>query len=344
MWLGRIKYIPMQSLKTSVQETISRLSDEELSQLLETGATEYPDDTVHLARLEAYKRWGSILPRVKGFVLAQAFAETPRPEMSPAVKSIDIRLNKRVLLIVLGGLAVGAVFFLGVQIGSKPRSPVVKPVPVLPVPKHEQEEALAQKNSPQQIFESLNKAVVLVRWYDAKNKRIGFVTGFNIASDGLIVFPLHALRPETASADVVFPANGALDVVGLVGASSEFTDLGFLKLDGADLPVVKDSSSRWVKEEDKIFILSNPHGLMNSLVGGDIRTILQDFGVKSYELRVPEGSIGEGGLLLDERGRAIGVCTHPPYCLPAEEMESIKPFGKVVPIKNAWTYLKSGSE
>ncbi len=335
-----------------VQDTLNQLTDEELSELLEVNSREYPDETVHLARLEAYKRWGSILPQKDSGVrdIGNSLDMLPRHESELGHVPKSPQRNSAMLAVLFVLFALAA-FLLGVRLGksrvthTEPAA-IVLPLPTMTILRPREEISGPdtqdkQNKTPQEIFDAYNKAVVLLRFYDGHGRRVGMVTGFNIAQDGLVVVPLHALQGQAVSADVMFPTYGKFKVAGVAGVIDEAVDLAFLKVNGNDFPAISGGHARSVALEDKVFLIGNPQGLINTLLAGNIRTIREISGMKQYEIRMlPNVSAGDGSLVLKESGEMLGIFSHA-VCIPIEEMERIQPFHKIVPLDEISSYLES---
>ncbi len=198
-----------------------------------------------------------------------------------------------------------------------------------------------------EIYDRFSNAVVLITVYNNKKQVLGYGSGFNISPDGLVVTSLHVIAGGAAYADVTFPKNGMYKDVRVFGASEANADLAFLKLDGAKLPVVLQSSSSDVAVGDKVYVISNPKGLLNTLTEGIVSgNRIIDGGVHAYQITAPMSPGSSGGAVLNEYGEVIGIAfvilqdsQNLNFCIAADEIAGVRAFEQSVPLKDLRNYL-----
>src|SRR4030067_828628 len=115
------------------------------------------------------------------------------------------------------------------------------------------------------IFKENSKAVVVVVTYDEKGEPISQGSGFIVRADGAIVTNYHVI--SNAKDIKVKAGNKVLEVDGLIHTDKE-NDLVILKVKGDNLPTVKLGAIAKVSIGEKVYVISSPEGLDNTISDG----------------------------------------------------------------------------
>ena len=163
--------------------------------------------------------------------------------------------------------------------------------------------------SPEELFDRYSEAVVLIRTYSADGSLVGFGSGFNVGAEGLIVTNLHVILSGGEYIDVKFPKHGVYEEVFIEGFSNADIDLALLRVDGKELPIVEYEDPVSVKVGERIYTITNPEGMVNTLSEGLISANRSFDGVELYQITAPISQGSSGGPVFDEHGKVIGVAT-----------------------------------
>ncbi|MDQ7095755.1 cell wall-binding repeat-containing protein [Desulfosporosinus sp. PR] len=162
--------------------------------------------------------------------------------------------------------------------------------------------------TPTQISKLVSPSVLYIETYDSSGKAYGSGSGFVVDSNGKIVTNYHVI--EGASSAKVYLANGTEYDVDKVFAFDKDRDIAILGINASGLSPVTLGDSSSVSTGDKIYTIGSPEGFENSLSDGLIssssRTISHQ---KFIQITAPISSGSSGGVLLDEKGRVIGITT-----------------------------------
>ncbi|MFC1825994.1 S1C family serine protease [Thermodesulfobacteriota bacterium] len=193
---------------------------------------------------------------------------------------------------------------------------------------------------PKEIYKKYNNAVVLIRVYGKKGELIGFASGFNIHKKGLIVTNLHAIELGYFL-DIKFPYLGIYEDVYINGLSEYSRDLATLYIEGENLPVINVDKNYESEVGDKVIVISNPKGLVNTLSQGIISGIREFEGNRYYQVTAPISQGSSGGPAFDQYSNIIGICAgrfdkgqNLNFIIPIEELDKIKTLNKVITLQN----------
>ena len=157
------------------------------------------------------------------------------------------------------------------------------------------------------IFKENNKAVVVVVTYNEKGEAISQGSGFIVRADGAIVTNYHVI--SNAKDIKIKAGDKVLDVEGLIFADKE-NDLVILKVKGEKLPTVKIGDIGKAIIGEKVYVISSPEGLENTISDGilsGIREITSDKKVLQITAPISPGS--SGGPVFNKNGEVIGIAT-----------------------------------
>jgi len=157
------------------------------------------------------------------------------------------------------------------------------------------------------IFKDNTKAVVVVLTYNDKGELISQGSGFIVRADGAIVTNYHVI--SNAKGIKVKAGDKVLDVEGLILADKG-TDLVILKVKGEKFQAVKIGDSEKATVGEKVYVISSPQGLENTISDGllsGIREISSD--KKVLQITAPVSSGSSGGPVFNTSGEVIGITT-----------------------------------
>lgn len=162
---------------------------------------------------------------------------------------------------------------------------------------------VSNRLSKQPEVKNYKKAVVTLEWNGVKG------TGFNIASDGVIVTNQHVVS-GTNQVNVQF--NNGKTFVGKVVAADPDRDLAIVDIDAEDklpvLPIAPEND--WLKWEGKKFIfIGNPLSFTQIANEGEFTGMvdLADWNVPVMMLKAPIYKGNSGSPVINQDGEVIGV-------------------------------------
>jgi tetratricopeptide (TPR) repeat protein len=157
------------------------------------------------------------------------------------------------------------------------------------------------------IFKENNKAVVVIMTFDKEGKPISQGSGFIIKEDGVIVTNDHVI---SNAVDIKVKADDKiLDVDRLIHQDKE-NDIVILKAKAVKLPIVKLGDFKKANIGEKIYVISNPKGLENTIyegIVGGIREISSE--KKVLLITAPISSGSSGSPVFNQNGNVIGIAT-----------------------------------
>lgn len=146
------------------------------------------------------------------------------------------------------------------------------------------------------------KSVVTIEWDWVKG------TGFNIASNGLIVTNEHVVE-NTSRVNVYFKTGGSF--VGKVIAKNPDLDLAIVDIDATNLPVLSLATEKeWEKwEGEKIIFIGNPLAYTQIANEGTVvgKVLLKDWDVPVMMIKAPIYKGNSGSPVINQKGEVIGV-------------------------------------
>ncbi len=157
------------------------------------------------------------------------------------------------------------------------------------------------------IFKENNKAVVVIIAYDQKGKPISQGSGFIVRQDGAIVTNYHVI--SNAKDIAVKAGDKVIEVEGFIYIDKE-NDLVILKAKGKNLPTVKIGDINKINIGEKVYVISSPQGLENTISDGilsGIRDITSER--KILQITAPVSSGSSGGPVFNKNGEVIGIAT-----------------------------------
>lgn len=165
--------------------------------------------------------------------------------------------------------------------------------------------------SDEKILEKAMPSVVLVLTGKGNGLLEKFGSGVIVRNDGVILTAYHVIKDAT-QVQIRLKNGEIYDKVDLLGFD-ERRDVAALKISATDLPAVTMRSEE-IRVGGKSFVISNPQGLNWTVADGLLTSMrLADEipnagrGFRVVQFSAPVSSGSSGGLLLDEKGQAIGL-------------------------------------
>jgi len=157
------------------------------------------------------------------------------------------------------------------------------------------------------IFRENKGAVVVVVIYNEKNEQVSQGSGFVLRSDGIIVTNYHVIT-DTGDIKIKAGAN-ILSVDGVVFADKD-NDIIILKAKAEKMQTVKTGDAGKVTVGEKIYVISSPQGLENTISDGIISGIREITpGKKMLQISAPISPGSSGGPVFNNDGEVIGIAT-----------------------------------
>lgn len=157
------------------------------------------------------------------------------------------------------------------------------------------------------IFKENSKAVVVVIAYDQRGNPISQGSGFIVRADGAVVTNYHVI--SNARNIKVKAGDKILNVEGLIHIDKE-NDIVILKAKGRNLPLVKIGDIGKVNIGDKVYVISSPQGLENTISDGILSGIREiDPKREIFQITAPVSSGSSGGPVFNKNGEVIGIAT-----------------------------------
>ena len=159
----------------------------------------------------------------------------------------------------------------------------------------------------EKIFKENSKAVVVIISYDSEGNPIGQGSGFVVREDGAIVTNYHVISNASdiriTAGDKMFKVKGFLHI-------DKENDVVILKADAKGLPKVKIGDISKINVGEKVYVISSPSGLENTISDGilsGVSEITPERKILQITAPVSEGS--SGGPVFNKNGEAIGIAT-----------------------------------
>ncbi|MBU2496389.1 MAG: trypsin-like peptidase domain-containing protein [Candidatus Omnitrophica bacterium] len=161
--------------------------------------------------------------------------------------------------------------------------------------------------SAQHIYRENSKSTVVITNYDAKGKPIKLGSGFIVSSDGRTVTNYHVISDARTIGVRVdgkeFTAEGLLHV-------DKANDLALLKINGRNFSPVRIGNAENLTVGSRVYVISSPRGLENSLSEGLISAVRTMGSQKVVQITAPISPGSSGGPVFNESGEVIAVATY----------------------------------
>jgi S1-C subfamily serine protease len=154
-----------------------------------------------------------------------------------------------------------------------------------------------------ELFKRVASSVVMVVAGDGKNISQG--TGFLVSEDGRIVTNYHVIAHMDA-AIIRFPNGDIYDTVDVVDVDKR-KDIVVLKIKAVELPYLNLGKSANIEVGAKVYTISNPRGLDNTLSEGIVSAVGEGEGFRRFQITAPISHGSSGGPVFDSRGNVIAI-------------------------------------
>lgn len=157
------------------------------------------------------------------------------------------------------------------------------------------------------IFKENNKAVVVVVTYDTDGKILSQGSGFIVRVDGAIITNYHVI--SNAKNVRINATDKVLDVDGVIYIDKE-NDIAIIKAAGKNLPTVNLGNADKASVGEKVYVISSPQGLENTISDGILSGIREiSPGRKILQITAPISPGSSGGPVFNNDGQVIGIAT-----------------------------------
>lgn len=192
------------------------------------------------------------------------------------------------------------------------------------------------------IFKENNRGVVVIVTYEQKGKPISQGSGFIVREDGAIVTNYHVI--SNAGNIEIKIGDKVLEVEGLLHVDKE-NDLVILKAKGKNLPVVKIGDIGKTNVGEKVYVISGPQGLENTISDGILSGIRGiDTKRKILQITAPVSEGSSGGPVFNKNSEVIGIATflikeaqNLNFAMPLNLIKDKITVKKIIAIKDAET-------
>lgn len=158
--------------------------------------------------------------------------------------------------------------------------------------------------SAEDIYRKYNRSTVVINSYDAKGKQIKLGSGFIVSSDGRVITNYHVI--SGAHKVAVRVEGKEFPVVEFVHVDKA-NDLSLLKIGGRSFTSVQIGSSENLSVGSRIYVISSPRGLENSISEGIISAVRTMGSQKVIQITAPISTGSSGGPVFNVKGQVIAV-------------------------------------
>jgi len=139
-------------------------------------------------------------------------------------------------------------------------------------------------------------------------------SGVVISADGYVVTNNHVIGEDGSAADVTVTVGEHRDVKAKVIGVDSWTDLGLLKIDATNLPVIPWGDSSKLKVAEWVMAVGNPFSLNQTVTLGVVSALGRaNVGITQYEDFIQTDAAinpgNSGGALINGRGELVGINT-----------------------------------
>lgn len=180
-----------------------------------------------------------------------------------------------------------------------------------------------------EIFKKVNPSVLALELYDEYGNLIGKGSAFIVDDKGRAATNYHVI--QNAYAIRAKLTTGKLVNVTHISYINMDNDIAIINLDGGTPfpPPVQLGDSGTLVTGQKVFTIGNPLGLENTISEGIISTVSRKIDNQSFiQITAPISDGSSGGVLLDGRGRAIGVTAA--YYINGQNLNFAVPISEVI--------------
>lgn len=165
-----------------------------------------------------------------------------------------------------------------------------------------------QELTPQKIFETYSKAVVIINCYDQSGIKKGQGSGVILEDRGIVITNFH-LFAGSDKFDVV-QKDTVIGYSEIIGVNIE-KDIMVFKLYASDFPKISVGSSANLLVGDKVYAIGSPRGMENTISEGivsGIRTVGKNKR-NLIQITASLSSGSSGGAVFNAKGELVGIST-----------------------------------
>lgn len=163
-----------------------------------------------------------------------------------------------------------------------------------------------QDLTPEQIYEKVNNAVVIVLAYDSGGNLINQGSGVVIKDDGYIITNYHIMK-NASKASVVH--GNLFENAELIGGDEE-SDILFIKISKSYLSVIATPETEEIKIGQKIYAIGSPMGYENTISDGIVSGYRKFDKIDLIQITASISPGSSGGAVVNSRGELIGISTY----------------------------------
>ncbi len=169
----------------------------------------------------------------------------------------------------------------------------------------------------EEIYNKCASAVFYMERYDSEGALLGVGSGFFISRDGLAITNYHII--DGAASAVILTSDGEIyDVKGVCGYDT-VADIAIIQIDGSGFDYLTLGDSDTLSVGDRVYAISSPLGLINTMSDGIISNTNQDLNESDYiQFSAPISLGSGGGPILNTSGQVVGV-----VCLTATQGQTL---------------------
>lgn len=207
-----------------------------------------------------------------------------------------------------------------------------------------------QDLSPEQIYEKVNDAVVIILAYDENDRIINQGSGVVISEEGYIITNYHLM--EDAVKVTVMHGDLFFKDVELIGGDNEM-DVLFIKVPPSNLSVIKMLESDNIKVGQKVYAIGSPLGYENTISDGIVSGYRKFNKINLIQITASISPGSSGGAVVNSKGELIGISTYSAaqgqnlnFAISIRDIRNIeiKPFEFISPETDNFSNLQDSTE
>jgi len=161
--------------------------------------------------------------------------------------------------------------------------------------------------TPEQIYEKVNDAVVIVLAYDVNGKLINQGSGVVVDDEGYIITNYHVMK--NASKVNIVHSELVFENAELIGGDEE-SDILFIKIPKSDLAVIETPESDDVKIGQKVYAIGSPMGYENTISDGIVSGYRKFDKINLIQITASISPGSSGGAVVNSKGELVGISTY----------------------------------
>jgi S1-C subfamily serine protease len=165
-----------------------------------------------------------------------------------------------------------------------------------------------QELNPEQIYEKVNDAVVIVLAYDSDGELRNQGSGVVMSSEGYIFTNYHLMK--NASSVMVVHGDMSINEVEIIGGNIE-ADVLALRIPKGNFSFIELPESDEIRIGQRVYAIGSPMGYENTISEGIISGYRKfDKGPNLIQITASISPGSSGGAVVNSRGELIGISTY----------------------------------